>query len=548
MAEASGAPLRVQSLHALEYCERLFFLEEVEELRVADAAVFAGRRLHVELDEGERLSLDVSSHWLGLTGKVDAVRRRDGVLVVTEQKRGRPAPGPRGAEAWPSDLLQVAAYGMLVEEAFPGQPVECRVRYHQPAAVVNVPLSDEVRAQVTAAIARARVLREAGVRPPVTSHESRCVKCSLAPVCLPEEERRVDSTRELPRLFPEDDVRQVLHVTTAGARVGKDGDQIKITIDGVETAKVGAKQVSAVVLHGAVQVSAQSLAMCVDEQIGLHWFSASGHYLGGLGAQTGSVHRRLRQFEALRDAGFRLQLARRLVAAKVEAQLRFLLRASRDKEVARGQIVTHVRDLRSCLAKCRRAESVESLLGLEGAAAARYFAAFPSLQREDIDERLRWTGRSRRPPVDCFNALLSFFYGMVQRDVAAALVAVGLDSAFGFYHEPRGAIGPLVLDLMELFRVPLADMSVMASLNRQTWVVEEDFEIATRSGVTTKVWLSHEGRKKAIGIYERRRRETWKHQVLGYSLSYARLVELEVRLLEKEWTGKQGLFASFRLR
>jgi CRISPR-associated protein Cas1 len=186
--------------------------------------------------------------------------------------------------------------------------------------------------------------------------------------------------------------------------------------------------------------------------------------------------------------------------------------------------------------------------GLEGAAAARYFSALGELQLPTVDERLRWGGRSRRPPLDRFNALLGFFYALVQRDVQAAIVAVGLDPAFGFFHEPRGSIGPLVLDLMELFRVPLADMPVVASINRRTWDCDADFDVATRAGVVTKVWLSATGRRKAIEIYERRRQESWKHVLLGYSLSYARLVELEVRLLEKEWTGSPGLFATFRLR
>ena len=96
---------------------------------------------------------------------------------------------------------------------------------------------------------------------------------------------------------------------------------------------------------------------------------------------------------------------------------------------------------------------------------------------------------------------------------------------------------------MELFRVPLADMPLLASVNRRTWEPQEDFEVAGE-----RVWLSKQGRAKAIELYERRKRETWKHEVLGYSLSYARLVELEVRLLEKEWTGRPGLFATFRLR
>ena len=485
--------LRVQSLHALEYCERLFFLEEVEELRVADAAVFAGRRLHQELDEGERLSLELSSPTLGLMGKLDALRRRDGVLVVTEQKRGRPLPGPEPG-AWPSDQLQVAAYGMLLEEVFPGEPVECRVRYHAPQASVRVPLDDAVRVRVRSAIERAQLLRRAGHRPPVTTEERRCSKCSLAPVCLPEEER--PGRAETPRLFPEHETRQVVHVTIPGARVGRAGEELRVTVDEQPDVKFGAKTVCALVVHGNVQVSTQAIAMCVEEQIGVHWFTRGGQYLGSLGGQTGSVHRRLRQFEALRDDECRLQLARRLVSAKVEAQLRFLLRGSRERPEARQRIATHVRDLRRCLSTVRSSGSTETLLGLEGAAAARYFSALGELQVASVEPALRWTGRSRRPPLDRFNALLGFFYGLVQRDIESAIVAVGLDPAFGFYHRPRGSTGPLVLDLMELFRVPLADMPVVASINRQTWDCNEDFDVASRAGTVTKVWLSPTGRRK----------------------------------------------------
>jgi CRISPR-associated protein Cas1 len=153
-------PIRVHALHALAYCERLFYLEEVEELRVADAAVFAGRRLHVQLqEEGERVELALSSDALGLHGKVDAVRGRDGTLAVYEHKRGRHAPGQDAPEAWPSDRLQAGAYALLVEERFPGTPVECRVRYHQTDTTVRFPLDAALRQAVVDAVARARLPR-----------------------------------------------------------------------------------------------------------------------------------------------------------------------------------------------------------------------------------------------------------------------------------------------------------------------------------------------------------------------------------------------------
>ena len=161
------------------------------------------------------------------------------------------------------------------------------------------------------------------------------------------------------------------------------------------------------------------------------------------------------------------------------------------------------------------------------------------LLRNDLDERLRFNGRNRRPPRDCFNALLSFGYALLYRDVMQAIIVVAFEEpSFGFFHTPRSAAHPLALDLMELFRVPLWDMPLVASMNRQRWSPDEDF---TYAGV--QVWLSDKGRPKAIEVYERQKEDQWKHPVTGYSLSYARLIELECRLLEKEWTGQPGLFA-----
>lgn len=145
--------------------------------------------------------------------------------------------------------------------------------------------------------------------------------------------------------------------------------------------------------------------------------------------------------------------------------------------------------------------------------------------------------------MDRFNALLSFGYGLLHTAVMRAILASGLEPALGVFHTPRSAAYPLVLDLMELFRVPLWDMVLIGSLNRCQWDPDADFTVTK-----AKVWLSDTGRRKAIGLFEARLDESWKHPVLNYSLSYARTLELEARLLEKEWTGEPGLFARMRLR
>jgi CRISPR-associated protein Cas1 len=240
--------------------------------------------------------------------------------------------------------------------------------------------------------------------------------------------------------------------------------------------------------------------------------------------------------------------SRRLVRAKVETQLRYLLRATRRASEPRTAVMPELTRIREALRKLGMAESLDTLRGLEGIAAKAYFAALPSLLSPQAPEQMRPAGRSKRPPRDRFNCLLGFGYALLAALVQRSILAVGLQPAFGFYHQPRTAAGPLMLDLMELFRTPLWEMPLLGSVNRGQWDVEADFEVRTGQAEGDHVWLSDKGRRKAITLFENRLRESYKHPHTGRSLSYARIVELEVRLLEKEWSGCPGLFAQLRLR
>lgn len=563
----SNEPLRIMSLHALAYCERLFYLEEVEEVRVADERVYAGRRLHAELareeDEEEWLTFNLESERWGLAGKVDCVRRRDGAVVPYEHKRGRSARTREGqAAAWPSDRLQVIAYAALVEEHTGREVLEGRVRYHADNVLVHVPFDAQAREDLVRAVARARELQASVERPSVAENERLCVKCSLAPVCLPEEARLAVRLGDAPvaqdrqgdgraegegrqtlRLFPADDDRRTLHVLTQGARVGRKGNRFEVSAPEEPAQLHPVHEIGQIVLHGFTQITTQALRLCAEQEVGVHWVTGGGRYMGAWVAGLGSVQRRIRQYRALTHPELCLKLARRLAEARVRGQLSFLLRASREA----GRDVREVREaivgMRKILSPMSRAASIDSLRGFEGGAGAHYFGALPHLVVSEAGEAMRPDGRNRRPPRDRCNALLSYGYALLLKDVTNAILAVGLDPSLGFYHQPRSQAHPLALDLMELFRVPLVDLPVVASINRRQWDEREDFQIAGQ-----QVWLSDAGRKKFIAIYERRKADRWKHPVIGHSLTYSRLLELEARLLEKEWMGEGGLFARLRLR
>jgi CRISP-associated protein Cas1 len=540
--------IRISALHALAYCPRLFYLEEVEELYTQNAEVFAGRRLHAELEKQEDEEwedLYLESEELGLRGRVDALRTRDGQTIPYEHKRGRcHRDENKQPQAWDSDKLQILAYCCLLEAALGIAVKEGRIRYHADNILVRVPLDDAGRKTVEEAIEKARSLSTSPYRPPVTDNERLCTRCSLAPVCLPEEARLAHNKEWQPvRLFPKDDERQIFHVLEPGTAVGRTGEQIKISRRGQPVEKVPAQQVGQIVLHSFSQISTQALHFCASKGIGVHFVSGGGRYIGSLDSHQGSIQRRLRQYTALSQPEFCLELARKLVSCRGQGQRKFLMRGKRGMNKKSARLEKAVVQMNSLLKQIPKVQSLELLLGIEGKVAALYFSALPSLFSSEVPSELRFSGRNRRPPKDRFNALLSFGYALLIKDVMNAILAVGLEPALGFYHQPRSQASPLALDLMEIFRVPLVDLPVMASVNRGQWDVSADFDVRG-----PQVWLSEAGRCKFVSLYEQRKEKTWKHPATGYSLTYRRLLELEVRLLEKEWMDEGGLFGQLILR
>jgi CRISPR-associated protein Cas1 len=537
------------ALHALAYCERLFFLEEVEGIHLADERVHAGRILHAQLPEDEPLTaFTVESSALGLAGRFDALRRHDGRWEVIEHKRGRCRRGPgREPAAWDSDYLQAVAYALLLADRTGAAPDEvgARIRYHADRTTVAVAIDEAAQVAFDEARTRAAILRRQTGRPPPTPEPNRCLRCSLAPVCLPEEERLArDPAWDAVRLFPPNADGTTLHVLEHGDRVSRAGERLTVwDSTGRKLADEPIAQVQQVVVHGHAQVTTQALALCFSRSVQVHWLSSGGRYLGGSCAGAGGVQRRVRQYEALHDPTLRLALARRLVTAKVRDQLRHLLRVARQEHRRAPAIDQAIGDIRQQLARIPASTDGDSLRGLEGAAAAAYWSAFPELLLPEVEPAWRPRGRRKRPPGDACNALLSFLYALLYRDVVASILAVGLEPALGIHHTPRGQGYPLAEDLMELFRVPLVDLPVVASLNRRQWQKRHAHDAGPAGWLLTDA-----GRVQAIGIYEERRRETWRHPVTGYSLSYARLIELEVRLLEKTYSGGGDLFAKRALR
>jgi len=224
-----------------------------------------------------------------------------------------------------------------------------------------------------------------------------------------------------------------------------------------------------------------------------------------------------------------LDVAREIVAAKIENS-RTMLRRNRKADVNVDPVLAALKQLKQ---QATETTSLEQLLGIEGAAAARYFGSFTSMLTDHAQVGgFRFESRNRRPPTDPVNALLSFGYALLVRDWTVVLSAVGLDPYLGFYHQPRYGRPALALDMMEPFRPLIADSVVINVINNGE-IARNDFVVTSEAAS-----LTDKGRKAFVAAFERRMSQEITHPIFGYKASYRRLYEVQARLLGRYLTGE----------
>jgi CRISPR-associated protein Cas1 len=300
--------------------------------------------------------------------------------------------------------------------------------------------------------------------------------CERGVLYFTEAKTRVEVEFELVRrLVPARDDAQPLYVQEQGARVGLDGEVLEVrSRDRGLIGKARLFELSQLVLLGNVQVSAQAIRELCGRGIPVCWMSFGG-WLSGFAEGLGhdNVELRRAQSRAAEDTGAALRLARRFVRNKV-ANCRTLLRRNHPDAPE-----TTLREMSALAEATESAPGLPELLGIEGNAARLYFEALPALIRAEGEKELGFdfTTRSRRPPKDPVNALLSFAYSLLVKDIAVAARAVGLDPFLDFYHQPRYGRPALALDLMEEFRPIIADSVVLCVWTRETSPTWSDGEV-----------------------------------------------------------------------
>ena len=500
-------------------------------------------------------SLALTSERLGLTATLDIAEIQGNCATPVEYRKGRSKrayasdtrgdelmEGPvllPGPEPWPTDRAQVGLQVLLLEEAGYVVP-EAWLYYASEKLKLRITVDDALRQFALETLEAAKRCAE-GARPAPLVNDPRCPRCSLQPICLPDEinfQQPVQVTlngaplstdasaeRASPRRMwpPRDDGVQVV-IQREAVKVGVRGHSMRVTDkEGGLVRDIPLANIESLALLGSVQVSTQALAVFADHQVPVAYLSAAGRLVAmmdPLGPTSAVV--RTAQVRELDKPHRSLALARAVTLAKIANQRTLLMRNHADLPSRAAA------DLQSALQAAERAHSIDELRGHEGNAAAIYFRHFAGMLKpgcEEIATRFDANGRQRRPPPDPINSVLSFAYSMLVNECTVAARLASLEPTIGALHATRPGRPALSLDLMEPFRPLIADSIVISAFNRGELTPSHFLQTAAGCAMTDH------GRKAFFGAYGRRMDTEVTHPVFEYRLSYRRMLMLHARLV-----------------
>lgn len=322
----------------------------------------------------------------------------------------------------------------------------------------------------------------------------------------------------------------VLFVTSQGAYLHRERESVLVEVDGETKVRVPALTLEGIVCFGQVMVSPQLMELCAERGVAISFLSQNGRFWARVqGPVSGNVLLRRAQYRMADDPESSAPVAQAVVIAKLYNSRAVLQRLLRSHPSCQGaeeisQTIDHLAEQLRALAS---PQPLATVRGIEGEAARRYFRVFRHLilaQKEDFP----FEERSRRPPLDNMNALLSFLYTLLAHDVSSALESVGLDPAVGFLHRDRPGRSGLALDLMEEFRPYLADRLALSLVNLKQ-VTAAGFEKVETGAVN----MSEETRRQVIRAYQERKREEIVHPFLKEKIEVGLIPYAQALLLAR---------------
>lgn len=336
-----------------------------------------------------------------------------------------------------------------------------------------------------------------------------------------------------------------LYVTTQGGYLARDGETVAVRVDQKDILRVPIHTLDGIVCFGRVGCSPALMGLCGERQVALSFLTINGRFLARVnGPVSGNVLLRREQYRRADDPVEAAQMAWSVVGAKIVNSRVVLLRATRDRPDMQGRSAVQgaAERLARVLKGLDPSAGLDSIRGAEGEAARAYFGVFDHLIINH-KESFYFRQRSRRPPMDNVNSLLSFVYTLLAHDVASALEGVGLDPAVGFLHRDRPGRAGLALDLMEEMRPLLGDRLVLSLINRQQ-VDPSGFDRA-ESGA---VYMDDKTRKVVIVAYQARKQDEIKHPFLNEKIALGLLPHAQAMLMARYLRGDLDAYPAFLWR
>lgn len=337
----------------------------------------------------------------------------------------------------------------------------------------------------------------------------------------------------------------ILYVFTQGAVLHLDEETVRVVIDGKTRLRVPLLRLGGVVVAGQVTLTPFLIQRCARDGRMITWLDRNGRFGARIeGPATGNVLLRRAQHLALSDEARRADIARQFVAGKVQNTRLVLLRAAREavNSVDREPLAAAATHLEGSLQHLRQTDILDEIRGIEGEAARTYFGVFGFMVRGDRAQFL-FEGRTRRPPRDRANAVLSFLYALLRSECASAAEGAGLDPQVGYLHALRPGRPALALDLMEELRPALAERLALTLINRKQ-LTARDFE-QTAGGA---VLLSDNGRRTVVAAFQQRKEEMVNHRVLQRKIPIGLIPHVQARLLARHLRGDLSHYLPFLAR
>ncbi len=538
----------LSQINTYVFCPRRFYYESVEGHQIINAHVEEGKikHEHVHTEVRNRRKGDktlsrrqyLASDTLGVSGYTDLVEEKDGVPYPVEFKKA-------GMGNWLNDQVQLCLQGMLLEEKTGVSIPHGYIFYIGSKRRRKVPFDAGLRETTRRYLNEARALQESR-KIPKPVHDNRCNGCSMRPVCLPDEVAYLHELDERPkRIKPALGIDNVLYVDEPGCAIKKTGERILVAKENEIIRDIPLIHLGQVVISGNVNLTTPAMQTLLHEGIPVVFLSAYGRYHGALTPQVSrnSLLRRA-QHRVADNAEKCLALSKAFVHGKIW-NMRTMLqrrkwRAEKGTEDALAPLLASIQAMHGMQKRVPHAEALTQLLGMEGNASGEYFRSFAFMLKSEMG--FDFQRRSRRPPADATNALLSFAYSLLTADMMAAIQIVGMDPYIGFFHQLKYGKPCLALDLMEEFRPIIADSVVITLINTRQ-LTPDDFE-QNHGGW----YLKPNARKKFYAAYETRKNETFTHPVFKYKLSFRRAMELQARLLAKYLTDEIDAYTPLTVR